>query len=233
MDRRKAYFEVKIFITGCARSGTTLACRLFYAFHNTQVIDAEIELHDLVDAERWTNVAEDFLVGKRSIADIFSNILSPDALRHAVSLIRDNDIKIVNCIRNGRDVVHKPEYGTQAGCDRWIACMQQQEEYIDLVDYILCYEDLIDNPIKVQMELASTLGLNAKHSWGTYPDFVPTKAFLANFLHNKPSSYGKRPISSASIGHDATDKWKEYCNNEAEQDEMANWLKRYETKKLY
>jgi len=65
----------KIYITGCARSGTTLLARLFHAFDNCQIMSEECSLEDFAKID-MSDQDCDFLVGKRTEQSIFSNTLS-------------------------------------------------------------------------------------------------------------------------------------------------------------
>lgn len=51
---------LKIFVTGCARSGTTLLQRLFFSFDNIEIIPKEIKLENFCAYK-----SDKILVGKR------------------------------------------------------------------------------------------------------------------------------------------------------------------------
>lgn len=58
--------QERIYITGCARSGTTLLQRLFYAFEGVEIIDGEIDIDSFIN-----RTSDKVLVGKRTINSVF------------------------------------------------------------------------------------------------------------------------------------------------------------------
>lgn len=219
---------MRIYITGSARSGTTLLGRLFYAFEDVTVIDAEIELEYFVQA---SGIETEHYSGKRSVATIFSNDLNDGALRQQEMMIKSNDIKIVNIMRDGRDVVHKPEKGTQCTPRRWIACMEQVDRYGYLIDCNIYYEDLVTEPNETQALVAHGLGFKRpkiKHAWSDYPAFVPDKAFETRSTQGFPL-YGPRTIEPSK--HDPN-FYKTLPMGKAEYDSFERWLDIYDHRDL-
>jgi hypothetical protein len=216
---------MRIYITGSARSGTTLLGRLFYAFEDVTVIDAEIELEYFVQA---SGIETEHYSGKRSVATIFSNDLNDGALRQQEMMIKSNDIKIVNIMRDGRDVVHKPEKGTQCTPQRWIACMDQVDKYGYLIDCNIYYEDLVKNPGDEMGRVILELGLVPHTSWSEYPDFVPGKAFETQSTQGLPL-YGPRTIEPSK--HDPN-FYKTLPMGKAEYDSFERWLDIYDHRDL-
>ena len=81
----------KIFITGCAKSGTTLLLRLFNAFDNLKVYNYnELSLYSFI------NRCKDYNVAKRNYRSIFSNTLSQARIQKSIELITDNNITVIN-----------------------------------------------------------------------------------------------------------------------------------------
>lgn len=174
----------KIFITGCAKSGTTLLRRLFYAFDDVRILPDETHIRQFVKRESDTA----FLVGKRHRYSLFSEHLTDGALNEQKELIQQHNVKVVNIIRDGRDVIHSGE--GYVSPRRWIEAMRQRD---DLIAVEVRYEDIVSRPDKVQKKVADKLGLSIAHKWSEYPDFVPDAEFVN-------SIYAKRPLDKDSVG---------------------------------
>ena len=83
----------KIFITGCARSGTTLLARMFHAFEDVSVVENECTLEDFTEYCSANEGHFRIIVGKRTERSIFSNVLSEEETQKQLKLIEDNDHK--------------------------------------------------------------------------------------------------------------------------------------------
>ena len=87
----------KIFITGCAKTGTTLLLRMCYAFKDTEVLyeegfnGHELTIDELVERES----DQKFLIGKRLPPTILSNIKQEQFLEQA-QWIKTGNIGIIN-----------------------------------------------------------------------------------------------------------------------------------------
>lgn len=211
----------RIFITGCARSGTTLMNRLFYAFKDTTVIDHEIPIENFCHYECKTKI----LVGKRIPLTILSVPLGKKDTEKQLSIINKENILIVNVIRDGRDVVHQNSTGPRVNVNRWIGCMLQAQIYRKIIKRQVRYEELVNNPDSIQKQLAETLNIVPVSRFSEYPAFVPDLAFdepeYRDFIY-----YSKRKINNLSVGHSA----KEYinqCKNSEQRAFFERTLKRY------
>lgn len=207
----------KIFITGCAKSGTTLLLRMCYAFKNTEVLyrqgsnGHELAFNDFVNHKS----TESFVFGKRHPPAILSNVLLPE-FEEQMSSILSNDIGIVNVIRDGRDVVLSD--GNYVKPKRWIETIKQRSSnmYGRVIDLEVRYEDLIRNPTKVQKQMEEVFGLQSKHSFTDYPDYVDDWVFEWNVSilgrqgKSNETNYGKRKLSEKSIGKDL-EAYKDLC----------------------
>lgn len=175
---------MKIFITGCAKSGTGLLWRLMGYYVDMRLVSAlddggvmseEITLDDFVGM--GMNVA-----GKRDKRSILSDILPLEELERQKALIRDNGIKVVNMVRDGRDIA----VSTGGSADRWISCMMQRRLCKDIIAAEVIYEDLVMWPDREQEILSDTLGLKIGRRFSEYPMGYD----------------GKRPIDTKSVGKD-------------------------------
>lgn len=211
-----------IFITGCARSGTTLLNRLFYAFQDVEIITNEIEL------EQFANLigSKKYLVGKRHPVSVFSVPLKEDLFNKQLSIVKKQSILIVNIIRDGRDVVHKDINGSpDVKPDRWIGCMIHTIQYREIISINVKYEELVTNPDEVQRKISKALGLTIIHKFSSYPDFVPDRVIKEwELAHLK--NYSKRNIETKSIGHNLF-KYKERCRSTSELCEFEKMLNLY------
>ena len=152
----------KIYITGCAKSGTTLVRRLFNAFENLKVYN-----YDEITPTNFVNT--DYDVGKRYGA-VFSGWMPPNQIESQLKMFNKNNIKIIDVVRNKEDVL-KSDKG-YVSSNRYEACMAQREQYGSSITYTIVYEDLISNPDKVQLEISKLLELNIKYKWSDYPSFI-------------------------------------------------------------
>lgn len=201
---------MRIYITGCAKSGTTLLRRLFYAFDGINVIDCEISLYDFLSMPNGA----DILVGKRAYGDIFSCSLADEKLLQTVSLLLSNThIKIVNIYRDGRDIVESGEKPS-----RWIASIRQMLNYQGLLAINLRYEDLVKTPDIMQGLIASKLGLESICRFSEYPSF---------FREDEVSTHQKyvpREITTERIGKDL-ELYKQRVVNDSEREIFENLLR--------
>lgn len=183
---------MKIYIVGCAKSGTWLLLRLFHAFGDVQIVGDDSERNvKYVDAM----IVDEGKVGiwKRSWDVVFSN--HRDRLRlpleRQLKIIREGDIRLVY-IRRDRAAVLKSDKGWVAE-SRYDDCELQAEEMADDIDFVVNFEALVTDPDTVQRALAAALGLTVVHDWSDYPDFVPDEAFA---LHDGKKNYSKRRIGA-------------------------------------
>jgi len=185
---------MKIFITGCAKSGTTLLGRLMHAFSGIQHINEEVSIDDFVRVKPTTNC----LVGKRSEFTVFSQIQKKEETQRQLELISKNDIKIINVVRDGRDVVKSfwDDWGYWNPLI-WIDAIQQMREYPQYISSTVWYEDIINRPNIVQYELMKHFNLDKVHRFSDYPDFTPGYSYVSN-----KKNYLQRKISNVSINKD-------------------------------
>lgn len=208
---------MKIFITGCAKSGTTLLLRLFHAFKDVEIIwkPGELGLEYFCELSQSKPV----LAAKRNGHNIFSvwwdhihgkiERAHPERhppirefLRPHLKLIKDHDIKILNIIRDGRDVIVSDDRWVEPR--RWISCMEQRRWYPKMLTCEVRYEDLVCFPGREQERIADTFELDSAHKFSAYPDFVPPVAFER--LEGQ-KIYRPRKIGPDSIGK-GRDIWK-------------------------
>lgn len=181
---------MKIYITGCAVSGTTLLLRMFYSFKNVEIIDKEIKLNKFMNQN-----SEKILIGKRTSRSIFSNH-NPNIIK-SINIINNNkNLKIINIIRDGRDVIESGKVDIK----RWISSIESYQKYGELIDLNIKYEDLIFCPNETQKLIAYKFDLEIKEEFSKYPSFVPEKLFLPPYIKKENiKRYGKRKISKANI----------------------------------
>ncbi len=152
---------MKIYITGCAKTGTTLVRRLFNAFGLNVCVD-EINLNKFVSSK--------YDVGKRTGDSILSNVITDTKTKQQIKTIIENDVKIINVVRNKLDVL-KSENGYVASW-RYDSCVRQSNRCKDIITYTVDYDELIINPNKIQEELSELLNLPIIHKFSDYPKFI-------------------------------------------------------------
>lgn len=182
---------MRIYITGCARTGTTLVKNLMYAWK------PNIAIHDQEEPIEWWAGASGNAVGptvaKRHYGSIFSNVISENNSTKQREMIRKFDLKIINCVRQQKGVM-KPGRGITVPASRWKHCMMQAEAYKNWIAYTISYEALCSDPYEMQCQLIEALGLSDDCArWDKFPIFVPDSAFAATNLKKFPG-YGRRPI---------------------------------------
>jgi len=183
--------------------------RLFYAYRGAEVVGGEMELNGFIGM-RESN-PERLFVAKRRFSTIFSYGLSLEEEDRQAGLLADRDFKVINVLRDGRDVVCLPARGTPCRADRWIASMQQLGRHPRLIDYHVRYEELVADPNRVQRSLNEVLGLKRQdHLFDEYPVFVPDEVFQLPNVKDYPR-YGKRPIDRSSVGMDP-ELYKTQCS---------------------
>lgn len=210
----------KIFITGCAKSGTTLLLRMCFAFKDTEVLyrkgaeGHELEFNEFVDYKSDNK----FVIGKRHPPAIFSTFWNR-TFDYQVAKIIGRQIGIINVIRDGRDVVLSD--GNYVKPSRWINCMDQRNsDYLkNLISLEVSYEDLVRDPDSIQKKIENKFGMQSNEDFSNYPDYVEDWVFdwnvsvLARAGKGNEKGYGKRKVSDASIGKDLN-AYKSICSQE-------------------
>lgn len=166
----------KIYITGVARSGTTLLLRLMNAFKETIGHVDEITLDDFV---RYSRTAPEpptqAIFGKRSMGHIFSHLISTKEIANQWAVIRKNEFEILHVVRDGRDVVASQyeKWGVNNPIE-WITCNDLARKYANAYANVttIKYEDIVSQPDKIQALVASHYGLKIVHKWSEYPDWL-------------------------------------------------------------
>lgn len=155
--------NMKIFITGCAKTGTTLVRRLFQAY-DLKVCPYEISLINFL--------ASDWDVAKRTYDSILSNELSLENIEEA-KLIEKENIKLINVVRNKQDTLSSSNCYVSVG--RYTQSVIQAAIFRDLITYTVRFEDLIESPDSVQNEVSHKIMLMPRYKWSEYPKFVDLK----------------------------------------------------------
>ena len=173
----------KIFITGCAKTGTTLLRRLFNAFDLKVYNKEEIRLENFVNTQ--------YDVGKRTVKQLFSNVLSETEIKRNLKILKDNEVKVINVMRNKKDVLKSTNgYVTKK---RYEHSVKQANDYKDYIDFTVTYEEIIEDCDKVQSKIAEHFGLKIVHKWSDFPEwFDDSEEPKGGNWDNK--NYSLRPI---------------------------------------
>ena len=180
----------KIYITGCAKSGTTLVRRLFNAFELNVANHDEMALDSFLESE--------YDVAKRNSDTILSNILNDAQEAHQFPLILD--ISIVNVIRNKKDVLKSDK--NYVSEERYDSCIKQAERFKRHIDFTVIFEDLIKDPDRIQKEVSEKFNLKIVHKWSEYPKFmdgIEENLDLRRVGSYNYCSYQLRPIGAKKI----------------------------------
>lgn len=157
---------IKIFITGCNKSGTTLLKNLFYAFDDVFIYKGEQSLYRF----NQKRASDKHLIAKRNHRSLFSNIISLEEYNDQMRILKRKSIHIVNIIRNGSDVIASNNH-----VERWITSMDSYEEDKHLISLNIKYEELVTNPDKVQDEIIKKFGFKRAYKFSEYPIFIPSE----------------------------------------------------------
>ena len=178
---------MKIFIVGCAKSGTTLLQRLFYSFDNVEVVLGESSLGKAAQSDN-----NGVKVFKRTHSSIFSHKMPNRDIERQIQYSKDYGINLIYVKRNMKDVLRSS--GGIVSEDRYNACEYQLRRFGDNLDFRVMYEGLINynTSNKIQDKLARKFGLRIGHRFTDYPDFVPDEAFD---LIDDPA-YSKRKLGA-------------------------------------
>jgi len=160
---------MQIFISGCAKTRTTLVQWLFTAFRDTVVFPGELPVYTF----RRSNLRyrDDLnLVIKRDIGSILSHRVTMDEYKDQISRIQVDGIKLVRVVRDKDDTLASE--GGYVTPQRWQDCQDQAEMLAPLIAVEIDSDEILRDPDRVQARVAAALGLKINHPWSTWPDFI-------------------------------------------------------------
>jgi hypothetical protein len=190
-----------IYITGYARSGTTLLRRLFYSFKDVTIENQETYISEVED----TKDTEGIIVYKANRQSPLSNLAilpvqeEEDKLK---ALKEKGDVRIINIVRNGK-YVHGA--GTFASPEGWANCIRHFLSLRKYVDLNIYYDDLVTEPDKIQEQISCVSGLVPDYLFSEYPVFIP-KDTENHERHPGTNEYQLRPIENKKKQYS---HWKE------------------------
>ena len=161
----------KIYITGCAKTGTTLVRRLFNAF------DLKVYNKEEIYLEKFLSI--DFDVGKRGHGSVLASYIPSYVARRQIRMIKDNNIKIVHVTRRKKDVLKSTNGYVKE--DRYDVVKRHEKKYRKHITVKVAYEDIVSDPDAVQLELSEKLGIKIIHKWSDFPDWFDAS--------NEPKEY--------------------------------------------
>lgn len=173
----------KIYITGCAKTGTTLVRRLFNAFDDLKVYN-----YDEMNVTMFVN--SNFNVAKRTSNAPFSNINTKETTELNLRILQN--CKIVNVVRDQKAVLKSDN--NYVSVTRYNASMFEAQNWNNHIDFTIVYESLIENPDKIQKEIADVLGLTIKYKWSEYPKFLENIKGFDEREGLEKGIYSLRPI---------------------------------------
>jgi hypothetical protein len=184
---RQSAVGPRIFIFGCARSGTTLVLNLFRAFNHVTVRNMEqCSTHVMNDAK------DGWVIAKRT----------PHCATHLLAdlpLLRD--LWIIDVLRDPRDVVTSvlPSFpGFYCDFGRWERDVRVAQAVADRhIRFLrIRYEELLLHPDQIQCDIAGVLNLNVRVQFGSFVSVVP-KDLPQNAVQ---ALGGVRPLDSSRAG---------------------------------
>jgi len=153
---------MKVLITGCSRSGTTMLINIMPYFYNSEVIlDDEVHPYKYLEFDEKGKV---FVIKKPL------NIYESQDWFDMTYLIH-HGWKIIWLIRDGRDVVcsknEKDEYHTD--CQRWV---QTNQEFMRVAEnnnvLPIHYERFVKEPEKQMQKISEFLGANFQQDFNDF-----------------------------------------------------------------
>jgi len=166
----------KFYITGCAKTGTTLLRRLFNAFDLNVYNKTEIHLSKFISESKYD-------VGKRTAGSIFSDVINKTMIDSYLGMIEKNQIKIINITRNREDTLKSSNGYVKP--KRYDESIRQSKLYSDYISDNITYEELVENPDKIQNELSKFFNLKILHKWSDFPDWYDNKDEIGPNLNSK------------------------------------------------
>jgi len=189
---------MKIFITGCAKTGTTLVRRLMNAFDGLKVYNDSEELISFLVEKDYNVVkrhARSILSGKDPVIRWKNKTVPP--IKDILQYIKQNNVKIIFCNRNKEDVILSflkiSEQAARDGAKRYDYVESIKDELSSIIDFEIRYESLINNPDEVQSNLAEKFNLSIKHKWSNYHNW-----YKASEREVNKSNYLVREINSSN-----------------------------------
>ena len=150
----------KIFITGCAKTGTTLVRRLFNGF--------DLKVYNHYEMSLSEFILSDYDVAKRTANSILSNIILGHEMIKQLEMIKD--IIIINVERDKESTL-KSDNGYVPEV-RYLNCQAQSIVFSDFIDFRIRYDELMKDPDKIQKDIAYKFNLDIIHQWSSYPSFI-------------------------------------------------------------
>jgi hypothetical protein len=187
----------KIYVTGCAKSGTTLLCRLMTAFQVKVFVDDEAPVDFLYHTQPYEVVkrnsdsflsSEDFTEHNMTTAN---NAEIQREWARQIDYLDWRGVKILHIKRKKADVL-KSENGYVSE-SRYNAVLYQEQLLKNKITLTINYEDLIAYPNAVQLRVADAFNLTIKdgRAWSAYHLwYEPSEAEYLN------GQYRVRPIGS-------------------------------------
>lgn len=173
----------RIYITGCAKTGTTMVRRLFNAF--------DISVYNFDEITPKDFVKSSYGVGKRTANAVFSHDMPPEQCERQLRMLHDANIWILNVWRD-RDPTLASD-GGKVTPRRYDACMEQRKSYASAIAHEIKYEDLIADPDGEQQKVIEVFDLDAVFKWSDYPNFVDLEQESS---HTHEGIYRPRPIGA-------------------------------------
>ena len=187
----------RIFIFGCARSGTTLLLNLFRCFKDTLVVDGQHPVDEF----------EDYSDDRRHVVLKRTPACATDLTE---KIVRDGDIWVVDINRDPRDVVTSIMPGRDnyyTDFTRWERDIKAIEELSQVYSKLMRikFEDLLLKSHAIQGTISSQLGLTTRYAFGEFSEVLQEGDI-------SPSSVsvlgGIRPLDKNNLG-----RWKNNRND--------------------
>lgn len=174
-----------IFITGCAKTRTTLVHWLFSAFEGCVIMPSESSVfafrHNLL---HYINPGSFHPVAKRMYGSVLCGTkIKDESYKDQLARIQFDGIKIVSVVRNREDTL-KSENG-YVPPERYDFWLKEREAMRDMIAVEVDSDNLLVNPDYEQGKVAESLGLDIRDKWSDWPDFAPLNQIKAYIQYPK------------------------------------------------
>ncbi len=207
----------KIYITGCARSGTTLLQQMMYAFRNMHIVGPEHFIDGFLKDEIRQLPRHQHVVIKRSrscLSGIYpaeftqnDEMSIEDYREQLLQIIQKLNLRLLDIFRDPRDVLtsrhHSDPDSYYVSFERWyghhcdIQWLQQRWDKFLQVKF----ENLLRSPNRVQDKISNHFNLKKKAEFSDYPEFIEKSSLPEN---QRKALKGFRKLDPEKIG-----RWRE------------------------
>lgn len=173
-----------IYIGGTGGCGVTLMGRLFHSFEETEVsktADEKPRIDELASRIQTLVLnGHTIPVVRRTYGSLFCNKMEEAEVLRQLKVVDNNHIGIMVMLRD-QEAATKSRKGHVSISD-WAAAYSDAFLHWGHVQYLCNYYKLCSEPDLIQKEISEAFGLEIKHKFSDYPDFLPEFYFKKKYV---------------------------------------------------